>query len=77
MAEGLPSYSTVPGKLPNLLSKIREAGVPPKANKPWLKSLGYTSSNDPSLLGVLRSIGFIDASGAPIPRVETIPRRRP
>jgi hypothetical protein len=67
MADGVPSYTTVPGKLPNLLSKIRDTGVPSKATVAWVKSVGFTSSNDPSLLGVLRSIGFIDQDGVPTP----------
>ncbi|HET6153635.1 MAG TPA: DUF5343 domain-containing protein [Marmoricola sp.] len=62
-----PAYTTVPGKVPDLMGKIRTAGVPPKATKAWLQSLGYTSSNDPSLIGVLRQIGFIDMSGVPTP----------
>lgn len=66
MAEA-PAYTTVPGKLPDLLKKIREAGVPSKANGSWLESLGFKSSNDRSMLNVLRQIGFIDASGAPTP----------
>jgi hypothetical protein len=66
MAE-TPAYTTVPGKLPELLKKIRESGVPGKVNYAWLESLGYKSSNDRSMLKVLRQIGFVDASGAPTP----------
>jgi Family of unknown function (DUF5343) len=66
MAEA-PAYTTVPGKIPDLLKKIRETGVPSKANKAWLDSLGYRSSNDRSLVNVLRQVGFIDATGAPTP----------
>lgn len=62
-----PAYTTVPGKLPELLKKIRDVGVPPKANTGWLGSLGFKSSNDRSMLNVLRQIGFIDASGTPAP----------
>jgi hypothetical protein len=66
MAEA-PSYTTVPGRLPELLKKIRETGVPQKVTYDWLKSLGYKSSNDRTLVPVLRQIGFIDASGTPTP----------
>lgn len=66
MAEA-PAYTTVPGKLPALLKKIREAGVPSKANKEWLDSIGYKSSNDRSLVNVLRQIGFVDQASAPTP----------
>ncbi len=62
-----PSYTTVPGRIPDLLRKIRETGVPPKATYEWLKTLGFTSSNDRSLIAVLRQIGFIDANGVPLP----------
>lgn len=61
-------YTTVPGKIQPLLARIREVGVPPKATSQWLRTIGYTSSNDASLLGVLKFIGFIDASGVPTSR---------
>lgn len=66
MAEA-PSYTTVPGRLQDLLKKIRETGVPRKVTYDWLKSLGYKSSNDRTLVPVLKQIGFIDASGTPTP----------
>lgn len=59
------SYTTVPGKIKTLLDKIRQVGIPPKASQQWLKTVGFTSSNDTSLLGVLKSIELIDASGIP------------
>ncbi len=60
-----PTYSTVPGKLGQLLAKIRDTGVPPKATVRWLESLGFRSSNDPTMLRVLRQVGFIDGPGVP------------
>jgi hypothetical protein len=62
------TYTTVPGKLKQLLTKLREVGVPPKATIQWLKSLGFTSSNDATMLGVLKAIGFVDATGIPTPK---------
>ena len=62
------AYTTVTGKLGQLLKKIKEAGVPTKATYDWLKSVGYTSSNDRTMLAVLRQIGFVDADGAPSKR---------
>lgn len=59
------TYTTVPGKIKPLLAKMREVGVPSKATVQWLKTVGFTSSNDASLLGVLKYIGFTDASGVP------------
>lgn len=58
-------YTTVPAKLKDLLDKIRQVGVPEQVTTRWLKSIGFTSSNDPSLLSVLRHIGFIDESKSP------------
>ena len=59
------AYTTVPGKIKPLLEKIRVTGVPPKVTNTWLKSVGFTSSNDASLIGILKFIGFIDESGTP------------
>jgi hypothetical protein len=62
------AYTTVPGKVTPLLNKIREVGVPTKATYDWLKSIGFSSSNDRTLLAVLRQVGLIDADGAPSKR---------
>lgn len=61
-------YTTVPGKIKPLLAKIRDVGVPPRVTVQWLKSVGFTSSNDASLIGILRYIAFTDASGVPTAR---------
>lgn len=61
-------YTTVPGKIAKLLAKIREVGVPAKVTNQWLKTIGFTSSNDGSLIGVLKYINFIDQSGVPTDR---------
>ena len=59
------AYTTVPGKIKPLLGKIREVGVPPKVTVQWLKTVGFKSSNDATLIGVMKSIGLIDPSGVP------------
>jgi hypothetical protein len=61
------AYTTVPGKIKTLLGKIREVGVPPKVTVQWLKTIGFTSSNDPSLVGVLKQVGLIDQGNVPTP----------
>ena len=58
-------YSTVPGKIKTILAKIREVGVPSKLTTQYLKTIGFTSSNDASLITVIKFIGFVDQSGAP------------
>lgn len=59
------TYTTVPGKIKPLLEKLRQVGVPPKATVQWLKTIGFTSSNDMSLLGVLKTVGLVDTSAVP------------
>jgi hypothetical protein len=61
------AYTTVTGKIKPLLAKLRTVGVPPKVTVAWLKAIGYTSSNDATLAGILKFIGFTDASGIPTP----------
>jgi hypothetical protein len=62
------AYTTVTGKLKQLLAKIRTVGVPPKVTQAWLKTIGFTSSNDGTLIGVLKFIGLIDPNNIPTPR---------
>lgn len=62
------TYTTVPGKIGSLLAKIKSNGVPKKVDTVWLKAIGFTSSNDKSLLPVLKSIDFIDGGKAPTDR---------
>lgn len=58
-------YTNVPGKLRELLQKIRTMGVPSKANRTWLQSIGFKSSNDFSMLSVLKKIGLMGQTGEP------------
>jgi hypothetical protein len=62
------AYTTVTGKIKLLFDKIRTVGVPQKVTQAWLKTLGFTSSNDATLIGVLKFIGLIDQSGIPTTR---------
>jgi Family of unknown function (DUF5343) len=43
-------------------------GVPPKATSGWLKSVGFTSSNDATLISVLKFVDLIDSSASPTNR---------
>ncbi len=58
-------YAKVPAKLEKFFQKIQVVGVPDKATSTWLKAIGFTSSNDASMIGVLRFIGFVDSSKVP------------
>ncbi len=59
------AYTTVPGKITPLLQKIREIGIPAKVSVKWLKTIGFTSSSDNTLIQVLKQVGFVDSSGTP------------
>jgi hypothetical protein len=59
------TYTTVPGKIKPLFDKLRQVGTPQKATVQWLKTVGFTSSNDSTLLGVLKTVGLVDSSGVP------------
>lgn len=63
----VPGYITVPGKIPELLQKVRQVGVPDKVTHEWLRQVGLRSSNDRSLIAVLKQVGFVDANGVPTP----------
>jgi hypothetical protein len=59
-------YATVTGRITEFFKKIKGIGVPSKVDNAWLKTAGYNSSNDRSLLPVLKFIDFIDpSSGVP------------
>lgn len=60
-------YTNVPGKLKELLQKIRTSGIPPKLTSNHLKTWGFTSSNDSTMIGVIKFIGLTDGSGIPTP----------
>lgn len=54
--------------LAEIMSEIQQAQVPPKFTVEFLKTLGFTSSNDRSIIGVLKALGFLDQSGIPTDR---------
>lgn len=58
-------YAHSPNKLEGLLQYVQRVGVPEKASSKWLKSIGFTSSNDVSMIRVLKFIGLLDSSGVP------------
>lgn len=52
-------------KIGDFLAKIQQVRTPPSATVNWLKSIGFKSSYDQSLLHVLDVIGFRDESKKP------------
>lgn len=59
------TYTKSVGKISSLFSSIMNKGVPAKVTVQWLKSIGFTSSNDATLIPLLKSLKFVDDSGAP------------
>jgi hypothetical protein len=55
------TYTNKVGTLKEFLGKIKskELRIPDKVNREYLKSIGYTSSNDWNIIRVLKSIHFI------------------
>jgi len=61
-------YTQVVGKLKAFFEKIQQVGRPDNVDKKWLASIGLTASNDPSIVPVLKFVGFVDQSGKPTER---------
>lgn len=59
------AYVVSVGNIPKFLEAIQTAGVPPRVTFEFLKSLGFKSSNDRSLITVAKAIGFLDDNGSP------------
>ncbi len=49
-----------------ILTKMQNAGVPDAFGYDFLRDLGFTSSNDRSVVKVLKYLGMLDASGKPL-----------
>ena len=68
MSADLPYMQTV-GNLPAILAKIRSAGTPPKFTNSFLTdALGFKSSGDRGVIGILKALGFLTADGLPTAR---------
>lgn len=49
-----------------ILDKMQKAAVPDAFGVDFLKDMGFTSSNDRSVIKVLKFLGMLDASGKPM-----------
>jgi hypothetical protein len=58
-------YMPSVANLHRILDAIQKAGVPEVFNLDFLKDLGFTSSNDRSLIKLLKYLGMLDSSGRP------------
>lgn len=62
------AYMTSAKNLKPIFERLRGAGTPPKFTLEFLKSLGFGSSSDRPVIGVLKALGFISSDGAPTER---------
>lgn len=58
-------YTSSYGRLKEFLDKIKQSGVPDKLTQKLLQSMGFKSNTHRRFIGILKYIGFIDASGKP------------
>jgi hypothetical protein len=65
MADRNYPYTTVPNKLREILGKAPSMGRPDKVTQEWLRKAGWTSSNDRSVIPVMRFAGLISSDGTP------------
>jgi hypothetical protein len=54
--------------MPAIFDRIRNAGSPPKFSQQFLQSLGFSSSTDRAIIGVLKALGFLNSDGTPAER---------
>jgi len=62
------AYLTTTKNLPAILDAIRNAQAPDKFTQGFLESLEFKSNADRLIIGVLKTLGFLDDSGKPTPR---------
>src|SRR5262245_47129149 len=58
-------YTVAPKSLRRILELIPERPKPPKINHSTLKTWGFRSHNDHSVLRVLKGVGLLSSSGEP------------
>ena len=61
-------YTPRPSSLPDFLETIQSTGKPVKVTLKYIAALGFMSSNDRYISGILKSLGFTDPSGIPTER---------
>ncbi|HKV42851.1 MAG TPA: DUF5343 domain-containing protein [Blastocatellia bacterium] len=59
------NYTQKPGSIPAYFDAILDAQPPDRFSIRFLENLGFASTNDRLLIGILKSLGFLNADGAP------------
>lgn len=63
MAKAL--YTPSPKNVKQFFTAIQGLGTPPKVHNAYLPTIGFRSSNDRYLVGLSKSLGFVDTAGKP------------
>jgi len=58
-------YTPSPKNVKEFFGTIQGLGIPPKVTQTYLKTIGFKSSNDHYLIGLSKSLGFVDTVGKP------------
>ena len=58
-------YTPTANSSKRFLDHIRSAGVPDKVTLKYLEKVGFKSTNDRYILGILKFLEFVDAGGVP------------
>lgn len=59
------SYTLKPNAIPGYFDAILDAQAPERFSIKFLENLGFTSTNDRLLIGILKDIGFLNADAVP------------
>lgn len=60
----IPTVVSAKG-ISRFLGVVSTTGIPAKVDTNYLKSVGFKSGNDTSLIGAFKQLGFIDSAGVP------------
>ena len=58
-------YSPHVANVKKFLDHVQKAGVPEKVTLKYLEKVGFKTSNDRYILGILKFLGFVDSTGTP------------
>ena len=61
-------YTPNPPNVKRFFQTVQTLGKPPKVSRSYLNQIGFVSSNDRHLPGLLKSLGFTDNSNVPTER---------
>ncbi len=62
------SYSMKAGSMAAYFTAILKAEAPERFTHKFLENLGFSSTNDRTLIGILKELGFLDSDGVPLDR---------